>query len=105
MATLLISLSSSSSFLPQSLVRLCGDRCVIVGGGGLTAANLPSFVAATGCSEVHGSLRGEWKFGRMEFKKAGVYMGGEKRNDGLTCEYATKEADEEKIRQVTGKKE
>lgn len=73
---------------------------MILAGGGLTDANIPSFVSATGVREVHASLRGEWTDGAMVFRKAHVFMGGEKRNDSLAVEYAQKTADEEKIRRV-----
>jgi copper homeostasis protein CutC len=86
----------------QDLVALCGSRMTILAGGGLTAENLPSFVSVTGVREVHASLRGEWVSGGMGYRREGVYMGGEKRNDGLHIEYATKSADETKIRVVTG---
>jgi copper homeostasis protein CutC len=85
----------------QSLVHLCGARLVILAGGGLTARNIPSFVSVSGVREVHASIRGEWTFGRMEYRKSDVYMGGEKRNDGLHIEYATKQADEQRIRVIT----
>jgi copper homeostasis protein CutC len=62
-----------------------------------------SFVAATGVREVHASLRGAHVFGAMSYMKPGVYMGGEKRNEGLEAEYANKYADEAAIRAVTGR--
>jgi hypothetical protein len=37
----------------------------------------------------------------MSYMKPDVYMGGEKRNEGLEAEYANKYADEAAIRAVT----
>lgn len=97
-----LAMASPALLFLQALVSEFGDRLTILAGGGLTPDNIPSFAAHTGVCEVHASLRGDWQWGRMQWRKSGVFMGGEKRNDGPHVEYAIKTADESKIRAVTG---
>lgn len=85
----------------KTLVSSFGDRLTILAGGGLTPDNIPSLLTHTHLHEVHASLRTSSPvWGRMQFKKDGVYMGGEKKNEGLSAEYARKKADAEKIKTV-----
>ena len=81
------------------LVSQSAGRIVILAGGGLDERNIPALVAATGLREVHASMR-SFLWGAMQFRKEGVYMGGEKRNDGCEAEYGLKGADEQRIRLV-----
>ena len=66
----------------------------------MTSTNIPDFVRLTGVREVHASLRSQPKMGEMIFHKEGIYMGGEKVNNGLMVEYGYKYADGEQIRSV-----
>lgn len=68
-------------------------------GGGVSEENISAIVQATGVQEVHGSARGPRQWGRMEFRREGVYMGGEKRNEGLDAEYANKFCSEARVRE------
>ena len=76
-------------------------RIAILAGGGLDEHNIPGLLRATpGLREVHASMR-SFSWGAMQFRKEGVYMGGEKRNSGLEVEYGCKGADEKRVRVVT----
>jgi copper homeostasis protein CutC len=68
-------------------------------GGGVTESNVGDLVAMTGVQAVHASLRREF-MGSMEFKKEDVFMGGEKKNEGIKTEYGFKAADKERIEAV-----
>ena len=85
----------------QLLVTQSAGRITILAGGGLDEHNILALLRATpGLREVHASMR-SFSWGAMQFRKEGVYMGGEKRNIGLEVEYGCKGADEKRIRVVT----
>jgi copper homeostasis protein len=85
----------------KALVRQSAGRITVLAGGGVTEENAAGFVASTGVTELHGSLRSfRWGATIPSARKAGVYMGGVKQNDGLEVEYGLKTADEGKIRHV-----
>ena len=79
------------------IVQHVGSRLVVMAGGGVTEANIASLVAATGVHEVHGSAR-TFRWGESLYRKAGVYMGGEKLNSGDEVEYGRKVTDADKVR-------
>ncbi|KAK8828708.1 hypothetical protein WA577_000190 [Blastocystis sp. JDR] len=63
----------------RAMKKLAGDKLQIMAGGGVTADNIRELVQYTGIKEVHGSAR-DYVFSDMEYKKQGVFMGGEKKN-------------------------
>ena len=79
------------------IVQHVGQRLVVMAGGGVTESNIGSLVAATGVHEVHGSAR-TFQWGESLYRKAGVYMGGEKHNSGEEVEYGRKVTDADKVR-------
>lgn len=78
------------------LVRQSAGRVVIMAGGGVTADNLPSLLAATGVREVHFSARALVE-SPMIFRRQGVYMGKAYTPD----EYTRKVTQAELVRRMT----
>jgi copper homeostasis protein len=61
----------------------------IIGAGGITIENILELREQTGLREFHASARSVHD-GKMKYRKSGVYMGGEKKNDSLDVEYTFK---------------
>jgi copper homeostasis protein len=86
--------------LLRELVGAAAGRMIVVAGAGITDANAQAVVNATGVREIHGSAR-TFRKGPMEFRRAGIFMGGEKRNlSNDETEYGMKIADEEIVRKL-----
>ena len=73
-----------------------GSQLIIAGGGGITDQNVATLVKATGLREIHASLRTQ-VMGAMRFHRPALFMGGEKRNEGLQSEYGRSVASAERI--------
>ncbi|KAK8801744.1 hypothetical protein WA538_005582, partial [Blastocystis sp. DL] len=63
----------------RKMVAAAKGKLQIMAGGGVTASNIRELVQYTGVKEVHGSAR-DYVNSEMEYKKEGVFMGGEKKN-------------------------
>ena len=90
---------TGAATLRRMVEHVQGRHLVIMAGGGVTEHNVGQLVALTGVGEVHASARA-FSWSAMKYRKAGVYMGGEKVNAGLEVEYGRKAADEGKVREM-----
>jgi len=71
----------------------------VAAGGGINLSNVKKLIDETGVREVHGTFR-KREQSQMHFKKEGIYMGGEKRNEGLGTEYSWKCTDSKVVAKV-----
>ena len=94
----------------KEMRKLAEGRLQIMAGGGVTASNIRELVEFTGIKEVHGSGREgeeEWAEARdyveseMEYRKEGVFMGGEKKNT-QELEFKWKQTSEAMVKQFVG---
>ncbi|MCC6233099.1 MAG: copper homeostasis protein CutC [Verrucomicrobiales bacterium] len=79
--------------LIAELVKRCGDRLIVMPGGGVTERNLKKILTQTGAREIHGSASGG-KDSRMTYRNGRVFMGGQMGPP----EYATKVANLDRVR-------
>jgi copper homeostasis protein len=82
----------------RELVDRAGSRCIILGGSGITEENVVKLLTATGLREVHASMRSS-RDGGMEYRREGIYMGGEKHNNSLDIEYSHRISNADRIAQ------
>ena len=81
------------------LVRLAGDRIVIMAGGGISAENVRRLIAATGVREVHvGSHAATTYESRMTFRNPEVKIG----RVGASSEDTVVRTDAAKVREIVG---
>ena len=79
------------------LVRLAGDRIVIMAGGGISAENVHRLIAATRVREVHvGSHAATTYESRMTFRNPEVRIG----RGGASSEDTVVRTDAEKVREI-----
>lgn len=78
------------------LVRRAGSRIAILGGGGIRHSNVCQFVAATGVSEIHTSLRTRTEV-PVQTQKSDVILGTQ---DDTTAQYIVTDEEVVKLRKA-----
>ncbi|CBK25107.2 uncharacterized protein [Blastocystis hominis] len=84
----------------KEMRKIAEGRLQIMAGGGVTATNIRELVEFTGIKEVHGSAR-DYVESEMEYRKEGVFMGGEKKNT-QELEFKWKQTSEAMVKQFVG---
>lgn len=81
--------------LLSDLVKIAGDRIIVMPGGGIDEYNIAALARITGAREFHMSARKSVE-SLMTFRRKGISMGGNR----VISEYSWKTADEERIKTV-----
>jgi copper homeostasis protein len=81
--------------LLAALVRLAGERIIIIPGGGIKESNIASIARISGAREFHMTGRSVIE-SEMSFRKPGISIGGIKE----IPEFSRKIADQQKIRNI-----
>jgi copper homeostasis protein len=77
----------------SELVEIAADKVIIMPGAGLKPENIKNFHLQVRAKEYHATLHSEVE-SRMNYRKAGVYMGG----SPMIPEYKINQTDPEKVR-------
>ena len=90
---------AGAATIKRMVEHVHGRGLLIMAGGGITELNVSAVLAHSCAHELHASAR-TFQWSAMKYRKAGVYMGGEKVNAGLEVEYGRKVSDESKIKDM-----